>query len=811
MKKLLPIIIVGILVVSGLGAVAINNETNNDLNAKRTTELFKLEFSQPIIKENDMNYVEIYIDYSESYLMSPGQPMMPKVVQAFELEFGATNINVEMTPGNEREYEIVKEIIPAPVPVPLTPIENYNAKPAKDEEVYSSNALFPVTWCNYNVGCGLNSENKRVTHVIVNIYPVRYVPVDDKIFVIDSAQIKITYDKPSVTSFYPDLYDLVIIAPQEFSDLLQPLVTFKNSKNMRTFLKTTEEIYSEYSGADKPERIKYFIKDAIENYNITYVMLAGGLKSILYAKPRDDKNQGTSGWLVPVRYSNLEEGEPGYCCDLYYADIFKEGGEFDNWDSNGNGIYAERGSFNRDELDLYPDVSLGRLACRTTTEVEDVVNKIINYEQSPADSSWFNKIVAITGDGFLDQEDLNIQWDVNELPDGEYTIYAQSTNPDDVSGPIDVTNIKLDRSVATSLTFNHDDYLLIENFPNYPAPPIAKIVSVTDGDILGNTDYNYNPSEREAYCNRNTGWAKVEYRSGILHIRGKSYDPKPYGNETDIKVWIENSNGQTVFTAYRNNTNMYAEGDWTTGERLLHGRAGGLYYMPNDFEKISFFSSSGKFNDMDDVIQELSKGSGFVFFSGHGSPGWWGNHYPGIPGNRKIGEVEGLAVFNVDFYFPWIKKPLLPMNELTNDNKLPVVVVGGCHNSMFNVSLIPSIIDKTNKMYMHTYGRPTPECWSWYLVKLPEAGAIATMGNTGYGYGVLGEWCTVGGFDGWITTEFFRQYGEEYHHVLGDAYSQTLASYITHFKALGEWDSIHEKTVQQWVLFGDPSLKLGGV
>jgi len=30
-------------------------------------------------------------------------------------------------------------------------------------------------------------------------------------------------------------------------------------------LKTTESIYEEYSGVDKPEQIKYFIKDALEN------------------------------------------------------------------------------------------------------------------------------------------------------------------------------------------------------------------------------------------------------------------------------------------------------------------------------------------------------------------------------------------------------------------------------------------------------------------------------------------------------------------------------------------------------------------
>jgi hypothetical protein len=166
------------------------------------------------------------------------------------------------------------------------------------------------------------------------------------------------------------------------------------------------------------------------------------------------------------------------------------------------------------------------------------------------------------------------------------------------------------------------------------------------------------------------------------------------------------------------------------------------------------------------------------------------------------------------------------MKELSNTNKLPVVVVGGCHNSMFSVSLLPTFLEfffvylLGIPLHMYTYGQAIPECWGWYMVKLPDTGAIATMGNTGYGWGWEGEWCTIGAGDGWITSEFFRQYGEKGHDVLGTAYSQTLTSYISNFRAftLPEcnwspdfgWDWIDEKTVQQWVLLGDPSLQIGG-
>ena len=97
---------------------------------------------------------------------------------------------------------------------------------------------------------------------------------------------------------------MVIIAPNTFSQDLQRLVDHKNNVGMKSYLKTTEEIYSQYTGADTPEQIKYFIKDAIETQGITYVMLVGGLKSIIYAQPRDDPS-GTpvadDTWRFPSR------------------------------------------------------------------------------------------------------------------------------------------------------------------------------------------------------------------------------------------------------------------------------------------------------------------------------------------------------------------------------------------------------------------------------------------------------------------------------------------------------------------------------
>jgi len=833
MKKMTTIAIIIFLVLSGLGAVAIKIETINNYKTMNNRTI-EMDFSSINVIENNEG-ITFSFTSEELYLLNPGQPMIPKVIKKFELPFGVTNINLELIPKEITEMEISNEIKPVPSPMPKSSIEGFKPYPKKDKTVYESAELFPKNWYTYNVGCGLNKNGDHVTHLVIHIYPIRYSPLLNKLSITNKADISISYNDPDVDIFpATSEYDLVIIAPSKFQANIEPLIEHKNRYGLNTILKTTEEIYDEYEGVDQPEKIKYFIKDTLETLDTKYVLLVGGLKSKVYAKSRDNENVGQRGWYLPARYSNLDFGSPGYLCDLYYADIYKTGGEFDDWDSNGNGIFAEwiedeSGQIElKDVIDLYPDVAVGRLACRSTQEVDDVVNKIIKYETTTYGSDWFDSIIVISGDGFLDQHDLNIKWDTNEVADGEYSIHAQSFNPSNDVGPIDTINVVKDSNAESLITFNHDDHLNPALADGYPAPPISEIVSVTEGNILGNSDVSFAPSSG-AYCNDLFWWANVSYIDGVLTIRGKSYDPKPYGNITNIHVWIENENGEIIFSEWRNNTKTYYEGEWCTGDKAVLGRGGGLYYMPDNFEENIVWTSNGKYTNQQDVMDEFSKGYGFAFFSGHGSPGFWGDHTPGIPGDRANSQLTGLVVSQLRLYpaFPFIfsNQPLYPMEELTNNEKLPVTVVGGCYNAQFSVSMIPTALEYILLLlgmpnYMHTYGTFVPECWCWYMVKMPETGSIAAIGNTGTGWGWEGEFCTIGAGDGWISSEFFRQYGDNGYDILGDNYLQTQTEYISQFKefTLPEcwwspdygWDIIDEKTVQQWVLLGDPSLMIGG-
>lgn len=208
---------------------------------------------------------------------------------------------------------------------------------------------------------------------------------------------------------FADEYDMVIIAPEKFSSTLQPLIDHKNSRGISTKLATLDEIYNGtyflVQGRDNPEKIKYFIKDAIENWDIRFVLLVGGAEQL-------------PGRYTHIYYEDFNlyptPDEWVFLSDLYYADIYDKALNFSSWDSNENDVFAEYNWYgNTDEIDLYPDVYLGRLACINEDEVATCVDKIITYETEEAyKQDWFTNLVVIGGD--------SLPGDEEHIDEGEY-------------------------------------------------------------------------------------------------------------------------------------------------------------------------------------------------------------------------------------------------------------------------------------------------------------------------------------------------------------------------------------------------------
>jgi len=364
------------------------------------------------LEENGFNILQSTDEDIQTYTLNSGEPMLPVITKTYTFSIGTKIKQIKCSISDVKEEIINYQIKPAPSAVPLIKLSNTNKEGLKDDKVYSRSELYPNDWYESKIGVGRDKDGRAI-FVTIKCYPIRYNPKDNILHKISDAQIEIIYEETKDEDGFSEnnLYDMVIITPKKFSSVLNRLVQHKNDIGIDATLKTTEDIYDEYPGRDEPEQIKYFIKDAIETWNITYVLLVGGRQ-----------NQRLK-WYLPVRYSLLHDAqkisdwnESQYISDLYYADIYKynvssqEYDEFEDWDSNKNDIFAEWTSFlnpdnnrwegtkSKDVLDLYPDVYVGRLSCRNIFDVKNVVQKIISYETMQYDEDWFKNIVLVGGD-----------------------------------------------------------------------------------------------------------------------------------------------------------------------------------------------------------------------------------------------------------------------------------------------------------------------------------------------------------------------------------------------------------------------------
>ncbi|HHH77731.1 MAG TPA: hypothetical protein ENL18_00770, partial [Thermoplasmatales archaeon] len=324
------------------------------------TEEVNFAFSPPHL-HNGVNYVT-FSDASNS-LSSAGYPVMPYESKVMTFPFGTKIKGIDVSIGDVQTIHLDKKIAPAPEAVPLNGAE---PKAAQEGEIYQSNEPYPSNWVEWSAGAGLE-DGKHVVFLTIRAFPARYLPASNEIEYVNDMSIEVRYTPPSESLLTNDVYDLLIIAPSEFTDTLQPLVDHKNSHGMRTIMVTLDEIYnSNYfpvQGRDGAEKMKYFIKDSIEEWGIKYVLLVGGKKSYITGNWGYDgpTKVDDSLWWVPVRYAALDDqAEKGYVSDFYFADIYDAGGNFSSWDTNGDGIYAAWSfKYGKDPIDGYPDVYVG--------------------------------------------------------------------------------------------------------------------------------------------------------------------------------------------------------------------------------------------------------------------------------------------------------------------------------------------------------------------------------------------------------------------------------------------------------------------
>jgi len=165
-------------------------------------------------------------------------------------------------------------------------------------------------------------------------------------------------------------YDYVIITTDELKDSLNNFMQWKESLGYSIKIVTTSWIESNYNGKDLQEKIKNFLIDKYQQWEIDYVLIVGSRNKIpmrecypLYDIHEDD-------YMIPT--------------DYYYADLNG------NWDADKDGYFGE---IMQDDVNFYPEVYVGRIPSDNADKVTSICQHIINFEKG--NETWKKDVLLL--------------------------------------------------------------------------------------------------------------------------------------------------------------------------------------------------------------------------------------------------------------------------------------------------------------------------------------------------------------------------------------------------------------------------------
>ena len=353
---------------------------------------------------------------SNPVILQPGAPSLPYMSVKYLLPMGESADNVSVT-YTGAIHEIEQRIEPVQQPQPFSQ-ENVITTPA-DQSIYSRSNLYPSA--GYKM---VGSQRQNGYDILyIHLFPWRYNPASETISWQQQAEIEITthfdeavseaqskmlltineslfqgqeiYNAEARSSYQKtesymsrtlvdpsEPYSMILITSMAASDWFTDYLSWKSDHGLDTGIFYTEDIYSEYEGANIQAKIKNFINDAYITWSMTdspleYVILGG-----------DDE-------IIPIRGIYINAGgtiDNNLPCDLYYSCLDND------WDGNENGVYGEVG----DDVDLVPELAIGRLPVDNEQDVINWFNKVTHYVD---DNTYSNNICTMVGEFLWDHPD----------------------------------------------------------------------------------------------------------------------------------------------------------------------------------------------------------------------------------------------------------------------------------------------------------------------------------------------------------------------------------------------------------------------
>lgn len=347
------------------------------------------------------------LNFKNTFLTAKaGEPLLPYQSVKFLLPAGQIAESVEFI--GEEECFLNGNFQLYPKQYSQTVSDNYSQEFIKNKKIYSENSNYPssqkgglstqflngysfgfssFTPIKYNPATGKISYYKKVSIIIktkndnaANL-ALSNLKSDDKVVY----DIKNFSDNFESFSSYPNKkakdasYEMLIITSSEYENSFQDLINLYVYRGIKAQVQTTDFIYSNFDGVDNPEKIRNYIIQEYQNSDIEYVLLGGDV-DIVPAR----------GLYCKVISSQIQE-DNDIPSDIYYASL--DG----NWNANNNtswGEYIVTANDTLEEADLLPELSVGRLPFGNTTELNNMINKSVSYQDNPVLGELKNPLMA---------------------------------------------------------------------------------------------------------------------------------------------------------------------------------------------------------------------------------------------------------------------------------------------------------------------------------------------------------------------------------------------------------------------------------
>jgi len=306
------------------------------------------------------------------YQQEPGAPAIPQLGLFMELAAGSEVRSIEVIPLGIKILELDKPLLPVQQAVPYSQEAGKFIEPKSE---YYSRGIYPSDWLNtYDQGnCGQH------TILSITINAIQYEAGSRTAYIPTTFDINIETSSGETPKFSDNLAvaevletlglkrptvrentGYLAIAPLMFQNALMPLLDWRREQGYDVYFRTTEEITTSYEGEDLQAKIRACISDMQQAYGISYVTLAADHQHI------------------PARFAfafdcayGAHVGENDLASDMYYSCL--DG----NWNADADTLYGE----DEDEVDLYPEVFVGRIPANTAAEMTAYINKLQQYEK----------------------------------------------------------------------------------------------------------------------------------------------------------------------------------------------------------------------------------------------------------------------------------------------------------------------------------------------------------------------------------------------------------------------------------------------